>query len=203
MAISEQEVKSCAEAYSAAPWGEVQDLDSVRKYLGKIRDNPNGFVAEFNNSLSRPPYLYFHGVNYGKDTQGLIEEEFIGERAYWKTKEKDKIQGFLGGLKSAAYISNIHADKTVPVSPDKKPRLKVLGNVLTDLFEKYNPEGVVLFTHYSTGVSKALSILDKTKFTLESVDYEATCDTQFNDNFQIDYLTAYVIHRSTDSILNT
>jgi hypothetical protein len=196
MSISEQEVKSCAEAYAAAPWGEVQDLGSVREYLNKIRNNPNGFVMEFKNSPSDLPYLYVHGINYGNDVQGLIEKDFIGERAYWRTREKAKMQKFLGDLKSATYISNIHADKTAPVNHDKKPRLKVLENVLTDLFNKYGSDAVVLFTHHSTGVNKALGKLDKTKFTLESVDYQATCDTEFNDNFQIDHLTAYIIRRS-------
>ncbi len=198
METTDREVKSCAEAYSAAPWGEVQDLESVKKYLSKIRNNPKGFVIDFKNTPGDLPYLYIYGIDYDSDIQGLIDEEFTGENAFWRTndKDRDKIQGFLGGLENAFYISNIHADKSAPVGPEKKPRLKVLDNVLIDLFNKYGPEAIVLMTHYKTGVSKALRNIERTKFTLESVDYEATCDTKFNDNHQIDYLTAYIIRRT-------
>ena len=205
MEASDQEVKSCAEAYSAAPWGEVQDLESVKKYLSKIRNNPNCFVIDLKDTSDDLPYLYIHGINYGKDIQGLIDEEFTGEHALWRTNDKDryKIQDFLGSLDSAVYISNIHADKSAPVDSDKKPRLKVLDDVLADLFDRYNSDAIVLMTHYKTGVSKALKNIDRNKFTLESIDYEATCDTRFNDNHQIDYLTAYIIRRTKGPIPTT
>jgi hypothetical protein len=191
--LTEAEVTSNLEAYRLYPWGEDQEIADVRDFLKGLRDNSDGFVIAYKSSDEDSPYLYINGLNYKGRVEDFIEEEFTGSKAYWKTTEKDKIKNLLKGVKSVTYINNIHADKKAPIKLIKKPRLKVFAEILDTLFKQNKSEAISFFTHRDTGVARAVEKLDKNTYKIKSVNYKATCDTPRNENFGIDYLTAFVI----------
>jgi hypothetical protein len=193
---TDREVTSCLEAYSHAPWGEVQSYDEVEDFLQEIRVHKDGFAREFRQSPSEPPYLYIHGINYQNHMNALIEHEFTGEQAFWRARDKALIEDALNKYGSALYIKNIHADKTVPIDASNKPRLKVLPGLIDELLTGSGSEAVVLFTNHATAVYRTITELSSSQFQVESIDYGADCtQARFNQNHNIDYLTLFTIGR--------
>lgn len=191
---TEQEIASLMTAYSVAPWGEDQDYNHVKSYLSAIYANPSASVKVFQESPKDPPYLYCYSINYNDNIQAMIEKEFLGEHAYWRTLETAKINNALRNCKNVTYISNIHADKNISISASKKPRLKVFPKIIEKLFFENLSDSIVLMTHRTTGVYQAVMALDKYSYHITFVDYHAKCTmTKFNASHKIDYLSLVVI----------
>lgn len=194
--VNDREVQANIEAYYGPPWGEDQTADEVIEYLNKMESDPRVFIYKYRNEPGTDPYLYVQSVDYTDSTRTLIDKEFTGENAYWRTSDKETIDKALEGVDHPVYISNIYADKKAPISETNKPRLKVLSEVLNKLFKDYNPDAIVLFTHYATGTFRAIKELDRSKYKVKSADYRATeSQATNNKNFEIDYLTIFVINR--------
>ncbi len=192
--VTDREICSIIEAYRHAPWGEDQKYDAAKGFLIKARSNPDGFVMEFRQAPDSEPYLYVHGVNYRDNIVALIENEFTGEHALWRTADKPVIEKALSDCASASYICNIHADKTVEIGPEYKPRLKVLPEIIEELFSTNHSSAVVLFTHRNTGVAAAVTQLAADLYAVKSVNYTAECNhAELNNSHAVDYLTLFII----------
>lgn len=191
---NDREVQANIEAYYGPPWGEDQTADEVIEYLNKMESDPRVFFYKYRDKPGTDPYLYVQSVNYTDNTGMLIEKEFTGENAYWRTSDKEIIEKALEGVDHPIYISNIYADKKAPISEANKPRLKVLPDILDKLFKNYSPDAIILFTHYDTGTFRAIEKLDGSKYKVRSANYKATeSQATHNHNFKIDYLTIFVI----------
>lgn len=190
----DREVQANIEAYHGPPWGEDQTADEVIEYLNKMKSDPRVSTYKYRNEPLAEPYLYVQFVDYTDATGLLIEREFTGKSAYWRTNDKEIIHKTLEGVDHPIYISNIYADKKAPISEHKKPRLKVLPDILDKLFNNYSPDAIILFTHYETGTFRSVENLDRSKYKVRSANYKATESlATHNHNFKIDYLTIFVI----------
>jgi hypothetical protein len=191
---SEREIQSNIDAYAAAPWGEVLTYEEIEEFLTHLHQHQDSFIKEFRQSPDEHPYLYVHGINYKDDVKSLIDKEFTGKEAYWRAADKTTIEEALKDCGNVSYIKNVHADKSVGIDADKKPRLQVLPEVIKELFDENQSDSIVLFTHRDTGVFRAAFELDKEKYDVKSVHYEVRGGpTNLNGNHQIDYLTLLVI----------
>lgn len=189
-----REIHSNIEAYSLAPWGEDQSYSDTEIYFSKLHSHPDSFFMEFRDSPDNPPYLYVHGLNYKSNAEAMIENEFVGKHAYWRALDGSAIVNALQDYKHVSYINNIHADKSVKISSDKKPRLKVLPEILQSLFSQNGSDTIVLFTHRTTGLYRAVNELDKKLYNVQSIKYKAECVmTKFNSHHKIDHLSLLVI----------
>lgn len=194
----EREIHSMIEAYALAPWGEEQTYADADTFVQKIHSDSKAFTAVYTSKTSGLPYLYIHGIDYDNDIESMVQEEFVGPKAYWRVAQKDsqRISQLLHKLNSAVYINNIHADKAVTIKQDEKPRLKIIPELIDRLFEVYNREAIVLFTNHNTGVYRALQHLGSDLYQLTQQDYQASCaKVTFNNNHSIDYLTLVVIKK--------
>lgn len=194
-----REVTSNIEAYSHAPWGEELGFEETSEFLHSFRESPGGFVRLYRESPETEPYLYVHGINYGADNKSLIENEFTGGNAYYRTDDIEKITQALTGLGLLTYIANIHADKSV-VIPDKlKPRLKILPSLLNEIFLSNGSDSIVLFTHEDTSVHRSVMLLDMADVEINRVPYGVaeSPDVSFNSGHSVEELVLFILKRTS------
>jgi hypothetical protein len=138
--------------------------------------------------------MYIHGTDYKHNIHQLIDQELAGDHAYWRATNREQIEGALDNAGNVFYISNIHADKSVHLSAENKPRLKLLPGLVGEIFKKYDTTSVVLYTHRSTAVFDAVCALDSQLYHVRKIDYYAQSpESKHNSNCSIDYLTLLII----------
>ena len=195
---STREILSNIQAYRSAPWGEESNIQDASEFLGLFREHPGGFVRQYRDAPENEPYLYIHGIDYRDDIEGLIQNEFTGENAYYHTNEYEKIARAMTGKEHLTYIGNIHADKSVEIADEFKPRLKILPELILELLGVNQSDAVVLYTHRNTGVYRAIQNLQlpdmKARITPYSVD--ETSGVGFNRHHAVDALELITIQKA-------
>ena len=184
---SETEINSYVTAFGRAPWLETIPESEATKYLSKFRQRGAAVLGVY-QSQEHAPYLYAHFTDY-HDVDKLVADEFAGDEAFYLAENPETIAKVFAGRGRVCFISNIHADKTAPVNPENKPRLKALGEVIEECFTQTDADCVAYFTHKDTAVYSQSSPEALSKFDVEIQDY----DVQASDSSEIDSLVLIIV----------
>ena len=189
--------QSMVAAYRASPWGEELELDACQQFMSAFYESKDGLgIYDYRVSQHELPYLYVGIEHYGDNIEKFIDDEFSKDTAFFHAVSDTGIRTALSGVRNMVYLANIHADKTVLIPDDFKPRLKVLPELIEKLFVEKNADAITLYTHRETGVFRAVSSLDKTLYDVTIVEYDVDkMQAVMNEHSQIDYLEFVLIRR--------
>ena len=201
MKLTEREVSSYIEAYRDAPWGENMTRPSSIEFLESFYEDPDAEVKVYREDPDKPPYLYIHIYDYGKNINNFLDAEF-GPGAFYVAKNIEPIEQFISEYDSLTYIADLHADKSVPLPDSLKPRLKVLPGLLEELDNKYNNSALALYTHRMSGTFRAVERLNASKFEVKKLSYEIDPVTHHpqNSNSSLDKLELVIIRVLKDCL---